>query len=498
MIQYYVINKKNIYTEKQKIKEFILKIDKLFPAPLSKKVNINEYCGKILNKGIVIVAKNIDNQIVGILTGYANDEINKLAYISILCTLPEYQNQHIGTHLLNIFTNIVKENGIKKIFLHTHKENENAISFYKKNNFMIDRIIKPNYNYSITLSKEINKNINILLTSVGRRGYLVKYFKEALGDDGKVYVSNSSDISPAFNHADGSIVTPLIYDEGYIDFLLAYCKEKNVNAIISLFDIDLPVLSKNKNRFKEQGIDIIVSNPEIIEICNDKWKTYQFLKENNLNTVHTYIKLKEVKQALNNNEIKYPVIVKPRWGMGSISVMEAENEEELNILYKMAINKIKNTYLKYESISNLEESVLIQEKINGREYGLDIINDLKGNYQTTIVKEKYAMRAGETDCAKVVNNAALREVGEKIGKKLCHIGNMDMDVFLVGNKPYILEMNARFGGGYPFSHMAGVNLPKAIIAWLNNEKVDRNILEPQRLDVLFHKDINIVELIGKS
>lgn len=498
MIQYHMINQKNIYTENQKMKEFILKIDNLFPAPLSKKVNISEYCEKILNKGIVIVAKNIDNQIVGILTGYTNDEINKLAYISILCTLPEYQNQHIGTQLLNIFTNIAKENGMKKIFLHTHKENENAISFYKKNNFMIDRIIKPNYNYSITLSKEINKNINILLTSVGRRGYLVKYFKEVLGDNGKVYVSNSSDISPAFNFADESVVTPLIYDAGYIDFLLAYCKEKNINAIISLFDIDLPVLSKNKQRFKEQGIDVIVSDPEIIEICNDKWKTYQFLKENNLNTVHTYIKLQDAIQDLRSNVIKYPVIIKPRWGMGSISVVEAENEEELKILYKMAINKIKNSYLKYESINNIEEAVLIQERINGREYGLDIINDLKENYQTTIVKEKYAMRAGETDCAKVINNTVLKELGEKIGKKLCHIGNMDMDVFLVDDKPYVLEMNARFGGGYPFSHMAGVNLPKAIISWLKNEKIDENILKAKRLDLLFHKDIDIVELKRKS
>ena len=43
--------------------------------------------------------------------------------------------------------------------------------------------------------------------------------------------------------------------------------------------------------------------------------------------------------------------------------------------------------------------------------------------------------------------------------------------------PYILEMNARFGGGYPFSHMAGVNLPKAIIHWLNDEELLKNYLK---------------------
>ena len=135
---------------------------------------------------------------------------------------------------------------------------------------------EANYEYNITMKTEIKDLTNILLTSVGRRGYLVKYFKEALGSTGKVYVSNSSDISPAFNYADDSVVSPLIYDKGYIDFLLRYCKEKNIKAIISLFDIDLPILSKNKQRFKKKGIDVIVSDVEIIDICNDKWKTYNF------------------------------------------------------------------------------------------------------------------------------------------------------------------------------------------------------------------------------
>ena len=68
--------------------------------------------------------------------------------------------------------------------------------------------------------------MNILLTSVGRRGYLVQYFKEALNGLGKVYVSNSDSNSAAFKYADEYVVSPLIYDNHYIDFLLNYCKKK--------------------------------------------------------------------------------------------------------------------------------------------------------------------------------------------------------------------------------------------------------------------------------
>ena len=77
--------------------------------------------------------------------------------------------------------------------------------------------------------------MNILLTSAGRRGYLVKYFREALNGDGFVHVGNSSPVSPAFAYADYHIVTPLIYDENYIPFLLNYCKEYDIKAIISRF-----------------------------------------------------------------------------------------------------------------------------------------------------------------------------------------------------------------------------------------------------------------------
>ena len=53
-------------------------------------------------------------------------------------------------------------------------------------------------------------DVNILLTSVGRRGYLVKYFKEVLGTDGEVHAANSTRLCPAFTYADQTVVTPLI------------------------------------------------------------------------------------------------------------------------------------------------------------------------------------------------------------------------------------------------------------------------------------------------
>lgn len=335
--------------------------------------------------------------------------------------------------------------------------------------------------------------MNVLLTSVGRRSYLVEYFKEAIGNTGKVHVSNSTALTPAFSVADKAVVTPLIYDERYIPFLASYCKENSIDAIISLFDIDLPILSQNKKMFEGIGVQVIVSDESVISICNDKFKTYNFLIQNGFNSPKTYIYLENVFEAIKNNEIKYPLIIKPRWGMGSIGIFEAENEEELKILFKKSVKSIKNSYLKHESNHNLNESVIIQEKLNGQEYGLDVINDLNKVYKNTIVKIKHAMRSGETDCSETVNNVELKKLGNEISDKLGHIANLDVDVFLVDNIPYVLEMNARFGGGYPFSHMAGVNLPEAIIKWVEKKEVQEELLQ-ESVGILAHKDINMIIL----
>ncbi|MCM1132937.1 MAG: ATP-grasp domain-containing protein [Ruminococcus flavefaciens] len=322
---------------------------------------------------------------------------------------------------------------------------------------------------------------------------MVEFFKEALGENGSVYVANSSSNSPAFKVADYSVVTPLIYDENYIPFLCDYCSENHIDAIISLFDVDLPVLSANKEKFAEIGTTVVVSAPEVVDRCNDKWKTFQFLSENGFNVPLTFLELDKALEAVHSGEVEFPLFVKPRWGMGSIAVFEAENEEELVVFYNKAKRNIMNTYLKYESNQNAEQCVLIQAKIKGQEYGLDIINDLDGNYQNTICKMKYAMRSGETDCAVTVDDSGLKEIGARLSSVMKHIGNLDVDVFKDGDMYYILEMNARFGGGYPFSHVAGVNLPLAIVNWLRGEQVAPSLLS-ETVGVMAQKDIDLVIL----
>ena len=334
--------------------------------------------------------------------------------------------------------------------------------------------------------------MNVLLTSVGRRAYMVKYFKEVLGNSGKVYVCNSDDKSIAFKYADEKVISPLIYDKKYIPFLIDYCKKNAIDIVISLFDIDLLVLARHKKEFEEVGTKVIVSEPQIIEVCNDKWKTYNFLRDNGFNAPLSFLKMDEIIDKIAVGELSYPIVVKPRYGCGSISVSIAHDEEDLRYLTKKANEDIASSYLKYESAVT-EEKVIYQEWLKGQEYGADIINDLHGETQNVIVRKKLAMRSGETDIAQLVDEPIIQDELLRLGKITKHIANMDCDVFLVDGVPYVLEMNARFGGGYPFSHMGGCNLPKAIVDWARGKTVDKGVISA-KTGITGYKEIYITEI----
>lgn len=314
--------------------------------------------------------------------------------------------------------------------------------------------------------------MNILFTSAGRRSYLIRYFKKVLRGKGLVHAANSAEICTAFLEADKSVVTPPIHDKDYIGFLLRYSKKSEIRAIIPLLDIDLPVLAAAEKRFHNLGITLVASSVEVARTCNDKWETFGFLSKNGFNTPLTFNTLSTALRAITQGALGFPVMVKPRWGMASIGIYVAEDMNELYVLHAKAKRDIERSCLRHESAESGDNAVLIQEVLSGQEYGLDVINDLNGAYMTTFAKKKIAMRAGETDAAVTVKDAGLSDLGKTISGLLRHKANLDVDIIMSDKKPYVLEMNARFGGGYPFSHLAGANLPEAIVSWIEGKPAD--------------------------
>ncbi len=334
--------------------------------------------------------------------------------------------------------------------------------------------------------------MNILFTCVGRRTYLLKYFKENISEGDKIVATDMQLSAPALQAADVKIQVPAVYDPKYVSITLDVCKEHKIDALISLNDLELPILAENKARFEALGVKVIVSDPKVIDIAFDKYKTAQWVESLGLNAPKTYVTLASAKEALAKGEISFPLFMKPRWGSGSIGLETIDDMEELDIYYHLLMKKIKKTILATASVG--DEYIMIQEKLTGKEFGLDVMNDLQGNNVAVSVKQKLAMRAGETDKAITVDIPEVYEMGRKIGENLKHIGNLDVDIMQRASGDYcVLELNPRFGGGYPFSYEAGVNLPQAIIQWVKGEKVDASILVPQ-IGKMFAKNDYLMEI----
>lgn len=319
--------------------------------------------------------------------------------------------------------------------------------------------------------------MNILFTCAGRRTYLLKYFKEQLGEEGKIVATDLQLTAPALSAADIKEQVPAVYAPDYIDCTLEICRRYDIKALISLNDLELPILSENRWRFEKEDIKVLVSSPIVIDICFDKYRTSQFVENIGLQSPKTYINFEKALKAVEAGELSFPIVLKPRWGSGSIGIEIVNNKIELEETYRSLLSKIKKTIL--STASKGDEYILIQQKINGQEYGLDVMNDLEGNNRGVSVKKKLSMRAGETDKATTVDNEHIRNIGKILGENLKHIGNLDVDVLEEDGIFYVLELNPRFGGGFPFSYEAGVNFPKAIIEWLKGKDIDTAILIPK-------------------
>ncbi len=319
--------------------------------------------------------------------------------------------------------------------------------------------------------------MNILLTSAGRRSYIVDYFKQCRGVD-KVYASNS-EYTIALKRADGYLLSPLIYDPDYIPALIHYCREKQITALLSLFDIDLLVLAKNRAAFEAAGIRLVLAPASFVEICNDKWKTFEFVRSLGLKTPQTWLRIEEVLQAIERGEAAYPILMKPRWGMASMGIYKVENEQELRVLSEKCRREIFSSYLKYESGMTPDESIIYQQVMVGEEYGLDLINDLEGKPVATFAKQKVTMRSGETDLGRTAEVAPFDTLARTIAAASGHEGILSVDCFKCPDGIYIIEMNCRISGHYPLAHLAGVNYPQQLIDWLHGKETNPDYLKFQ-------------------
>jgi carbamoyl-phosphate synthase large subunit len=300
--------------------------------------------------------------------------------------------------------------------------------------------------------------VNILLTSVGYRGYLIEEFKQALAGKGKVFAGDHTPLSPALYAADEVLRFPKSIDAAYIDNLLNECLTREIRLIIPLSDLELPIMSRHRARFAEKGIELLVSDTAAMEICRDKWLTFKHLSEAGLGAPQTVLTPNEALREIAAGRFNWPLLVKPRRGSASRGQYKVSNESQLRCLWS--------------------KDCVIQEWLEAPEYGLDILTDFNGQALLVIPRRKLVQRAGETDKAVSVKDQRLINVGQTIVRIMAPLGlrgPIDVDFMLPEDgTPRILEINPRFGGGYPVASLAGGAFPDKILRLARGEALTPN------------------------
>ncbi|MDD5328198.1 MAG: ATP-grasp domain-containing protein [Phycisphaerae bacterium] len=288
--------------------------------------------------------------------------------------------------------------------------------------------------------------LSILFTCIGRRVSLLNSFRRAgeqLKIDLSVLGTDTMELSPALQLCDkGFLVKPTTHAH-YIGQLLSIVKANKVKLLIPTVDLDLKLLSQNKPKFVAAGCSVLVSSPDVVDICRDKRKTFSFLVKEGFDTAVTM----SVREALSKKSLNWPCFLKPWDGYASRGNAIVNNREELLFFTKRVPNCI------------------VQEFARGSEHTCDIYVDFNMKVRCVVPRKRIEVRAGEVSKGQVVKHVRImREAAKLIEVLGAGPGIITLQLFLTGNdKIKFVEINPRFGGGVPLSIKAGANFPKWIL-----------------------------------
>lgn len=289
--------------------------------------------------------------------------------------------------------------------------------------------------------------MNILISSAGRQVFLVKAFKKALNAKGKVFAIDMNQDASALKAADNGIVAPAFTDNTYVDWLIKKCNANDIQLILSLNVDDLIILESNRDKIETSTDATLIAGPiNCIRNSNDKLEVVRLCKKLELPVAKTCL-ISDIGVDTFNH---FPAVAKPRFGKGGRGNVFIRN-----------VNDIKNL------IANTNIDYVIQEFIEGEEFGFDIINDFNGNFHSLLGRLKLGQRNGESFKAKTIDPSFWSEEANKLSIELKHQGTLNIDVLRKNGEAFIIDINYRFSGDYIFSHIAGSNTPQLYVNFFN-------------------------------
>ncbi len=283
---------------------------------------------------------------------------------------------------------------------------------------------------------------NILILSAGRRVSLVRGFQSSVSAIGERVIAADMypELSAACQVADAHFVLPHCLDSVFPQELKKLCQAQEVAVVIPTIDTELAVLSSRINDFQSIGTTLLVSDPEIISQCRDKRQTADFFSHYGLNVPAIYAE----------NEIEFPAFVKPYDGSRGVGAHLLSSATDLTSSIR---KNAKNMYCQY--IDHAEHT----------EFTCDLYFDKNSCLKCVLPRQRLEVRDGEVSKAKAVKNEIVEELFGQFKRVPGLRGCVNIQLMRHNetHQKWYIEMNPRFGGGYPLTKLAGADFQTWIV-----------------------------------
>jgi carbamoyl-phosphate synthase large subunit len=295
--------------------------------------------------------------------------------------------------------------------------------------------------------------ITLLVSSAGRRVELINCFRadaEMLGVNLRVLAADAApELSPACKLADAAVRAPSCHHDEFLPFIEELVVREAVSLIVPTIDPELEVYAGGAARLLSLGAVVNISRPEVVAVARNKLRTATTLARHGVRVPRTASLVAALREQA---AWQGGLIIKPVDGSSSIGVR------------------------RLDSITNLAEwpdagRYVVQEFVRGQEYTVNMYCDGNGRLCCAVPHRRIAIRGGEVSKGKTERIDALAQMADQIVVALvgCRGAMCFQAIVDQAGAATLIEINARFGGGFPLAHAAGARFPR----WLLEEVLGR-------------------------
>jgi carbamoyl-phosphate synthase large subunit len=258
----------------------------------------------------------------------------------------------------------------------------------------------------------------------------------------KVVGIDADPLSAGLYLCDKGYVVHRVDHPRFLNDVLSICDIEKPNLMLPGPDMGTLLISKNKKLFTRRGVLVLCPDYDTTKICVDKLETHRKLQSLGI----------PIPKIFTQKAMRFPCIIKPRSGRGSIDVFIVNNKTEL----KAHISKIKNP--------------IIQEFVSGTEYSVDVFSDLNGIPLSIVPRIRVQTESGVSFKGITEYDKTIINYCDKISRKMRLIGPSCIQCIKNDKGVKFIEINLRFGGGSILSLKANPSVISNLIKIAKGQK----------------------------